>query len=116
MINDPPAQIAIVTALVEEKMKLELEGLIDSKLHTAMHFAKGIARDEGGHSWFKSVLGRKAVHEIGSVVDAKQYRQWNRDMKMHLTKYDHSHAQDSKLTEDEINEANNREHLIPDKT
>ena len=32
-------------------------------------------------SWYKSVFESKAIQDIGPVVDAKQYRQWNKKMK-----------------------------------
>ena len=110
LTNNPPTQTSTVNALIEEKMTLEVEGLIDIKLRTVMQFAKGNARDEGGQSWFKSVVESKAVQEIGPVVDAKQYRQWSKKMKNAIdqirphsrTALDHV----EKLTEDEINEAN----------
>ena len=62
-------------------MKIGVEGLIEIKLRTAMRFAKGKYRDEGGQSHFKSTLDGKAVQAIGLVVDSKQYGQWSKKMK-----------------------------------
>ena len=112
-INDPPAQISTVTALIEDKMKLEVEGLIDSKLRTAVQFAKGIARDEGGKSLFKSVLESKASQQIGLVVGAKQYRQRNTKLTDALDQI-RPHSPTSidyveELTEDEIHKASRQD-------
>ena len=65
-------------AITESNFKTHVEGIIDSKLRTAVDFANSGTRDEGGHSWFKSVLESKAMQEIGNVIDAKQYRRWNK--------------------------------------
>ena len=110
LIGDPPTKVSEINSIIENKMKTEIEMLIDSKLRTAMQFSKVGNRDEGGgQSWYKSVLESKAAQEIGTVVDAKQYRQWNKKMKNAIDQIrpnsrnvlDHV----EKLTEDEINEA-----------
>ena len=99
LIGDPPPK------------KPEIEALVDSKIRTAMQFVQnGNQGQGGGQAWYKSVLESKAVQEIGNVVDAKQYRQWNKKMKNALdqirpnSKAILDHVE--KLSEDEINEAN----------
>ena len=82
LVGDPPATKSELQTLVDGAIKNNIETLIDSKLRTAMQFSKVGNRDEsGGQSWYKSVLESKAAQEIGTVVDAKQYRQWNKKMK-----------------------------------
>ena len=73
LINDPPMRQSNIDATIERKIKEEVEAIIDSKLRTAMQFARGGKRDEAS-SWYKSVLDSKAVQEIGVVVDAHQYQ------------------------------------------
>ena len=55
-------------------------------------------------------LYSKAVQQVGVVVDAKQYREWNKQLKNALDQIrpNSRHALDcfEKLTEDEINEGN----------
>ena len=110
LISDPPIKTSNVQEIFDNKIKSEIETLIDIKLRTAMQFSKVGNRDEGGgQTWYKSVLESKAIQEIGTVVDAKQYRQWSKKMKNALdqirpnsrTILDHV----EKLSEDEINEA-----------
>ena len=79
--SDPPATKSELQTLVDGAIKNNIETLIDSKLRTTMQFSKVGKRDEGGgQSWYKSVLESKAAQDIGTVVDAKQYRQWNKNM------------------------------------
>lgn len=110
LINDLPMTESNVQATIESMMKEEVEGPIDGKLRTAVHFAKSGTRDEAS-SWYKSAPESKAVQEIG-VVDAKQYRQWNKQMKNALDQIrpNYRHVPDcvEKLTEEELNEANRR--------
>ena len=86
LINDPPIRKSNVDATIERKMKEEVEPLIDIKRRTAMQTAKDGNRGEAS-SWYKSVIESKAMQEIG-VVDAKQYRQLNKNIKMQSTKSD----------------------------
>ena len=82
LISDPPVKWNEINSIIENRIKSEIETLIDIKLRTAMQFSKVGNRDEGGgQSWYKSVLESKAIQEIGTVIDAKQYRQWSKKMK-----------------------------------
>ena len=75
LASNPPIQTSNVNAIIEDKIKKEIEGIIDIKLRTALQFAQnGNQGQGGGQAWFKSVLESKAVQEIGVVVGAKQYR------------------------------------------
>ena len=109
LINDLPTKESTVHEIIDDRIKTNIEAIIDSKLRTALQFAKGGQREES-NSWFKSVLESKAVQEIGTVIDAKQYRQWNKKMKNALDQIrpNSRAALDcvEKLSEDEINEAN----------
>ena len=111
LASNPPIQTSNVNAIIEDKIKKEIEGIIDIKLRTALQLVQnGNQGQGGGQAWFKSVLESKAVQEIGNVIDAKQYRQWNKKMKNALDQIrpnsrailDHV----EKLSENEINEAN----------
>ena len=65
--DDPPIQ------------KSNLSELIDEKLKTALAMSKG---NDSQQSWYnKSVLESKAIQDIGTVVDSRQCRQWNKKMK-----------------------------------
>jgi len=95
------------TSLIEERLKASMDAIIDAKLKAALFMAKGSTH--GGESWFnRSVLESKAVQEISTVVDVKQYRQWNKKMKNALDQirpYSRQALdQVEKLNEDEINE------------
>ena len=68
-------------------MTEENEAHIDSKLKTAMQFARGGNRDEAS-SRYKSVLEGKAVQEIGVVVDANNSDNGTRQLKKYSTKSD----------------------------
>ena len=61
-------------------MNSEFGAIVDEKIKTAITMSK-----ERGNliasPWWKSVLESKAIQELGPVVDAKQYRQWNKKMK-----------------------------------
>ena len=76
LTNDPPVQQSNTEALLQRKMRQHVESLIDIKLRMAVQFNSNDSRNEN-KSWFKYVLESKAIQEIGVVVDAKQYRQWN---------------------------------------
>ena len=111
LASNPPIQTSNVNAIVEDKIKKEIEGIIDIKLRTALQFVQnGNQGQGGGQAWFKSVLESKAVQEIGNVIDAKQYRQWNKKMKNALEQIRPNSRTVldlvEKLTEDEINDAN----------
>ena len=60
--------------------KSNLDELIDSKLKTAIAMSKG-GNNQDKDTWYKSVFESKAIQDIGPVVDAKQYRQWNTKIK-----------------------------------
>ena len=109
LINDPPMQARNIQAIVEAKIKNDVEELIDAKLRTTLQFAKVNHRDDGKQLWFNSVLESKAVQEVGLVVDAKQYRQWSKRMKNALDQIrPNSRAalvHVEKWTEEELNDA-----------
>ena len=50
-----------VNAVFEDRIKKDFEGLIDSSLRVALQDTTGGLKDEGGQSWFMSVLKGKAV-------------------------------------------------------
>ena len=50
-----------------------MDAVIDAKVKTAKASGNSNTRDEGS---FKYVFESKAIQDIGSVVDAEQYRQW----------------------------------------
>ena len=67
-------------------------------------------KDHTNQTWYKSVLESNAVQEIGTVIDAKQYRQLSKNMEDALKQIrpNSRTALDlvEELTEDEINDAN----------
>ena len=107
LINNPPIQDQTSDAVLDNKIKTNIEALIDSKLKTAIAMSKPDYKDD--NRWFKSILESKAVQDIGPVVDAKQYRQWNKKMKnaVEQTRQQSRSALEAieRLTEDEINDA-----------
>ena len=57
------------------------EDLIDAKIRSAMVTIKA-GGDQNESYWKgKSILESKAMQDVGKVIDAKTYRQWNRKMK-----------------------------------
>ena len=74
-VDDPQIQ----ASGLRTSMNSELGTIMDEKIKTAMNMSKGGIR--GTDLWWESILQSKAVQEIGPVVDAKQYRQWNKKMK-----------------------------------
>ena len=63
----------------------EVGAIVDVKLKIASCLTKGIPNTE---THWKSDLDSKGIHETGPVVDSKQYRQSNKNMKTHSNKSD----------------------------
>ena len=109
LVDDPPIKMNEMQTAIENAIKTNVDAIIDSKLKTALQFSNYSNRSETNQNWSKSVLESKAIQEIGTVVDAKQYRQWNKKMKNAIDqiRQNSRNVLDcvEKLTEDEINEA-----------
>ena len=82
--------------------KQEIDDLLNAKISMAISM-RGKGDD---YSYKKSVLEGKALQDVGEVIDAKTYRQWNRKMKNALeqTREESRSALEAieKLTEDEV--------------
>ena len=102
LVEDPPVKVSGLKI----SMNSELGAIMDEKLTTAMSFTKGTPSTL---AWWKSVLGSKAIQEIGPVVDSKQYRQWSKKTKNAPEQMRPSSRQAfdfiEKLIEDEVNDA-----------
>ena len=75
VIDDPPVKVSGLRA----SMYSELSGSMDEKINTAMSMSTG-GGTQSNDAWWKSVLESKAIQEIGPVVDAQQYRCWDKMM------------------------------------
>ena len=80
LVRNAPVQASNVNAIVEKKMREEVDKIIHSKLKTALHLSRGGDREDG-NSWYTSVLESKAAQGIGSVIDATHCRQLNKKIK-----------------------------------
>ena len=64
--------------MIPHTQKITLDGMIDSKLDTAISMSKGDNHPEGSACFNKSVFESKAIQDIGTVSDAKECWQWNK--------------------------------------
>ena len=73
LVDDPPVQASRLRTSMSDELGL----LMDEKIKTAINMSKG-GSNQASEIFWKSVVESKAIQEIGPVVDAKQYRQWNK--------------------------------------
>ena len=75
LINTPRVKMSGLRTTMNSERGL----IMDEKIKTGLNMHK--TNNHSADSWWKSVLESKAIHEIGPVVDAKQYRQCNKKLR-----------------------------------